>query len=76
MRNVSFTSASAVYYRRYRAGSAVTTQKPFGYWFKNCMKMIGAYLYIYFSEPTQYNICFFVTRLMAIGHTLVNQLKK
>ncbi len=76
LRNVSFTSASAVYYRRYRAGSAVTTQKPFGYWFKNCMKMIGAYLHIYFSEPTQYNFCFFITRLMAVGHTLVNQLKK
>ena len=76
MRNVSFTSASAVYYRRYRAGSAVTTQKPFGYWFKNCMKMLGAYLHIYFSAPTKYNFGFFVTRLMAIGHTLVNQLKK
>ena len=76
MRNVSFTSASAVYYRRYRTGSAVTTQKPFGYWFKNCMKMMLVYLNIYLSAPFKYNFCFFITRLMAVGHTLVNQLKK
>lgn len=76
MEKVSFTSASAVYYRRYRVGSAVTTQRPLGYWLKNCMKMLGAYLHIYFSAPTKYNFGFFVTRLMAIGHTLVNQLKK
>ena len=76
MRNVSFTSASAVYYRRYRAGSAVTTQKPFGYWFKNCVKMMLVYLNIYLSAPFKYNFCFFITRLMAVGHTLVNQLKK
>lgn len=76
MEKVSFTSASAVYYRRYRVGSAVTTQRPFGYWLKNCMKMFGAYLHIYFSAPTKYNLVFFVTRLMAIGHRLIDSLIK
>lgn len=75
MEKVSFTSASAVYYRRYRVGSAVTTQKPFGYWFRNGMKMIGAYSHIYFAAPTKYNFWFFITRIFGAAHTLISQLK-
>lgn len=65
IKHISFSTDDAIYYRRYRDNSALTTQKPFLHILNNRMKLALAYTKIYFSHPTKYNLIFYITRLMA-----------
>ena len=55
----------AVYYRRYRAGSASRTKKTILFKLKNCLMQVGEYCRIYFKNPFQYNFLLFLSRLVA-----------
>lgn len=58
------TTPDAIYYRRFRAGSAVTTSRSFGQRTKNALKMIREYFKIYFGSFPKYDTLFFITRIM------------
>lgn len=62
--NVAFTSEDAVYYRRIREGSAVTSRRSLWQRIQNAMRMSWQYVRIYASAPAKYNFLFFVTRIL------------
>lgn len=64
--SVAFTSESAVYYRRYRVNSAVTSKRSIKCRLYNKLNMFKEYLRIYWGAPTKYNFCFFLTRVLAL----------
>lgn len=74
-KTVSFTSEKAVYYRRYRKSSAVTTQRPFVYWLRNGVRMLKCYAHIYLSNPKRYNLSFFFTRCLGVLHQIIVKYK-
>lgn len=61
---VNYTSKEAIYYRRYRVGSAFTSKRSKLNKFENAIKMIITYLNIYFAYPKNYNFRFLVTRIL------------
>lgn len=71
---VVFTSTNAIYYRRYRDGSAVMQRQKAGFWIKNTVKLIFAYTKIYLSGFPRYNFNFYITRLFASFHILLFQI--
>lgn len=62
-KNVSFTSKNAVYYRRYREGSAVSTKRSRWSIINNRFKMICTYSHIYWGNPVKYSFNFYLTRM-------------
>lgn len=62
--NVVFTSKNAVYYRRYRIGSATMSNRKIWGIVKNQLRMIKEYSLIFCSHPVKYNYSFFLTRIM------------
>lgn len=64
---VDFTSREAIYYRRYRNNSAVTTKRSISYILGNSLKRLWAYCRIYMSNPFGYSFCVFSSRLLATG---------
>jgi hypothetical protein len=62
---VCFTSRRAIYYRRYREGSATFHKQTFLENLKHMMKLIREYCGIYFSNISGYNFFFFITRILA-----------
>lgn len=65
IKHLSFSTDDAIYYRRYRANSALTAKKSFSYILNSRMALAKAYTKIYFSHPTKYNFTFYTTRLLA-----------
>ena len=65
-RNVKFTSMHAVYFRRYREGSAVFsfTNQGFRKVVSNTASLIWAYSKVYFSNIHSYNFVFYITRIL------------
>lgn len=59
------TGASAVYYRRFRSGSAFTSKKKFTYILINRLSLIIDYTRIYIKNITCYNLIFYCTRVLA-----------
>lgn len=59
------SSEKAIYYRRYRANSAVTRHKSFGEIFNNKLHLFFAYI-PYVLRPWRYNIWFCMSRLVAL----------
>lgn len=64
LHKISFTSKNAVYYRRYRIGSATMSKKNIWGIVNNQLRMIKEYSLIYFSHPIEYSLNFYLTRIM------------
>jgi glycosyltransferase involved in cell wall biosynthesis len=61
----AFTDKSAVYYRRYRSGSAYTSHRTRWTIIINSLSMICEYSKIYFKDISHYNFEFYFTRILA-----------
>ncbi len=61
----AFTDKTAVYYRRYRSGSAYTSHRTRWDIVKNSFLMILEYSKIYFMDIYHYNFEFYFTRVLA-----------
>ncbi len=61
---VDFASTQAIYYRRYRDNSAVTTKQPLKYLLSNWLNVMFQYTRIYFKNPMSYNLMFYITRML------------
>lgn len=59
-----FTTPEAIYYRRFREGSAVTTKRSLSNKFMNAFNIICEETKIYTKHFPQYNLIFFVTRIL------------
>ena len=68
---VDFASSTAIYYRRYREGSAVKAKMSKCYVLKNSFKMMGAYTKIYFSKPCKYSFRRYVTSILGACHFIL-----
>lgn len=64
-KQVDFTSSNAVYYRRYRSNSAVTSKKTIIYRCKNTIFLTGAYITLYLKHPLEYKFTLFINRILA-----------
>lgn len=64
IKKLSLTSKDAIYYRRYRENSAVTSKRSRLNITKNGLKMISVYMQIYCNAPHKYNFVFFLQRLL------------
>lgn len=63
---------TAIYYYRYRAGSATRKKLDKGYVFKLTFKKLWLFTKVYFSAPFSYNFPFYLTRLLAsIKHMII-----
>lgn len=60
----SFTSENAIYYRRFREGSAVTKKRSLANKFGNAFRMIVEETRIYFLGFGRYNTNFYITRML------------
>lgn len=65
IKKISFTTKEAVYYRRYRENSAVTSHKNKLSVIHNVLKLIMAYCKIYINHPFHYNTKLFILRIFA-----------
>lgn len=70
IRYISFTDTNAIYYRRFRSGSASMGQQR-GKAFKNRLHLMQAYHRLYWGHPTQYLFRFYITRLIASLHAII-----
>lgn len=70
IRYISFTDTNAIYYRRFRSGSASLGQQR-GKAFKNRLYLMHAYHRLYWGHPTQYLFRFYITRLIASLHAII-----
>ena len=62
---VTFTTKNAVYYRRYREGSAIRLRGNRIKKAKNSLRLIAKYMIIYIHHPFKYNLVFLLSRIMA-----------
>lgn len=62
-KNMTFTSKSAIYYRRFREGSAVTTKRPINEVMLNSFKCMTQYTKIFFRG--KYSMYFYLSRIIA-----------
>lgn len=67
----AFTNKDAIYYRRYRSGSAVTSKRKRIDVFTNGIKQIGVYFLYFIRNPFKYNLKFFLTRILASIHGIL-----
>jgi glycosyltransferase involved in cell wall biosynthesis len=75
MKYVDFTSADAIYYRRVRAGSAMSKERKAKAMIRNRFRMIGEFMRIYRKNPKAYNLRFLMTRIMGCLHSIMISLK-
>lgn len=64
IKKAAFTTKDAIYYRRIRKGSAITTHRSFLEKFKSNATQIGVYFVIMLRHPFKYNWWFFITRCL------------
>ena len=67
---IRFTDTNAIYYRRFRSGSASLGQQR-GKAFKNRLHLMHAYHRLYWGHPAQYLFRFYITRLIASLHAII-----
>lgn len=73
IKEIKFAEREAVYYRRYRVGSAVTTKRRKREIIRNGMLQIRVYFKCFFMQPFAYNWAFFCTRIIAtLKHVIIN----
>lgn len=71
MKLVEFTSSDAIYYWRQRSGSL--HRMGFGKLVSKYGRLAWAYTRIYFRRPTQYNFIFYLTRVLASCHAILQK---
>ena len=76
IKKVAFTSPNAIYYRRFREGSAMTVNRKRSEIILNNLKMILVYCGIYFKTPWKYDFKLFVTRILGAIHSILAGVKK
>lgn len=72
---VDFTSSNAIYYRRYREGSAVKSKMNKKYVLKNSFKMMGEYTRIFLSHPFRYSIRRYMKAILGSLHFILAHAK-
>ena len=75
IKKVVLTSPNAIYYRRVRMNSAVTTSRSLKNVFMNSYKLSREYTKIYFSQFGAYNHLFYATRILGSIKAFVNYKK-
>lgn len=63
--NLRYASDDAIYYRRIRNGSAITTKRSVSYWLKNSCFLTYKYLLAWSKHPIQYNFIWVISRFLA-----------
>lgn len=69
---VNYASDKAIYYRRFRENSAVTTKRTFKERLVNSLSLIKEYSQIFFSALGRYNFIFFITRILGALRSVIN----
>lgn len=67
IKNIAFTNNNAIYFRRYREGSALMSKKTMWYMLKNSFKINLVYTRIFLKRPFSYSFWFYLTRIFATG---------
>lgn len=67
---VTFTTKNAVYYRRYREGSAISLRGNKVQRINNALRLIIKYFVIYLKHPFSYNIYFMFSRIVGTLKTI------
>lgn len=75
IKKLSFADTQAIYYRRYRENSAVTTRRTKRQIITNSMRLIYAYCSIYFKSPLKHNFAFFLARILASVKTVFHNVR-
>lgn len=70
-KDVSFTSKNAIYYRRKREDSAVTTKRSRRSIINNRLKLMCVYSHIYWCNPVKYSFAFYLTRILAAIRVII-----
>lgn len=71
MKNVKFTDKSAIYYRRFRAGSATTANRDRKTIVVNLLRMMKEYSRIYWMGMKRYNLSFYITRMLGALRSMI-----
>lgn len=69
--NFAFTDRSAVYYRRYRTGSAMTSYRSRSEIIRNSFSILWEYTHLFFKDIPHYNFGFYVTRMLATIRSMI-----
>lgn len=69
IKNVTFTSKEAIYYRRYREGSAISSSRSIGNKVFNCFRCMLEYTKIYCRGG--YSMYFYFTRILAESKSIM-----
>lgn len=72
---IAYAEPDAIYYRRYREGSAASTKKPILFWLKVASRIEGAYIKSWLKHPLSYNFPFFISRVLATFKSLLINIK-
>lgn len=76
VQHIKFASANAVYYRRYRVGSAMTSSRSYREIIRNNCKLIHEYTKIFFYTGRKYSFKLFITRIAAALRSIAAGVKK
>lgn len=70
--DIRISAPDAIYYRRFRPGSASMKRRPFSYRLSNTLRLMAAYTRRWGARPGAYNLPFYLSRLAATvkGHLL------
>lgn len=69
-RHFAFTSPSAIYYRRYRKGSAIFNKRSLGERIWTCLLRLYCYTKFFIHSPFKYNFLFFASRIIGVVHSI------
>lgn len=76
VQHIEFTLPNAVYYRRYRAGSAMTSTRTYKDIIRNNCKLIKEYSNLFFNSGRKYSLRLYITRIAAALHSIAAGVKK
>lgn len=71
IKDISFATRNVVYYRRFRANSAVTKRRSRASIILNCLKLMRCYTKIYLSSISTYSFSFYFTRILASVKSMI-----
>lgn len=71
MKEVRFTDKSAIYYRRFRVGSATTANRDRKTIVMNLLRMMKEYSRIYWMGMKRYNLSFYITRMLGALRSMI-----
>lgn len=75
MKNVSFTSRNAIYYRRIRHNSAMTKRKSLWDVVKNCWRMFLTFSDIYVHNIKKYSLRRYIIAILGLLHAILLKLE-